>query len=520
VRFKSRYIPPGTEQALFVNRAVHFRIKKGATYMIDLLVFAVSPDQAVRNMAQVAVSEEGHHLQTFPTSAHLLAALRENITPHLVLLESEPNSGESYNKLLRHVPETSLCFLMKPGEHPASPIARKFAKARFLTKPILRADIEAVLDDVAHSLQLDEVFGINRISSESKECPATASGTDRPPELIIDDLGDGRYFLALSPAMLEIYRQVRLLDGIDASVLILGESGTGKEIIAHLLHNHSRRAQNKFVKVNCAALPMDLLESELFGHVKGAFTGAISDRPGRFEQSSGGTILLDEIGEISVAMQAKLLHVLQDGQFTRLGGRQSTKVDVHILAATNIEMEQALADKTFREDLYYRLNTFTFHVPPLRERTEEIPFLVSEMIWRTPPSMKPPGFRQFSAGLMNVLPFYDWPGNLRELQNFTTRTMVMQDEGDAIRELESKIDKRGAVKMRCATTNSMQQKRPLRSLVQDVKYHAETRMIEEVLLECGWNRRHAARKLSISYRSLLYKIQQYQLSPHGRRLSA
>src|SRR6266567_4330805 len=318
--------------------------------MTDLLVFAVTPDQVVRKTVQVAVTEEGHHLQTFHTSVELLAALEKNTTPHLVLLEPEANSEELYNKLRQHVPELNLCFMVK------------------------------------------------------------------------------------------------LVEGIDVSVLILGESGTGKEIIAHLLHKHSPRAHEKFVNVNCAALPMDLLESELFGHVKGAFTGAISDKPGRFEQSSGGTILLDEIGEISASMQAKLLHVLQDGQFTRLGGRQPTKVDVHVLAATNISMERALANKTFREDLYYRLNTFTINVPPLRERTEEIPFLVSEMIWRTPPSMKPAGFERFSTALLNLLPLYDWPGNLRELRNFRTRTMIMQDESAAIRELEVKIEKRICVK--------------------------------------------------------------------------
>ncbi len=486
--------------------------------MTDLLVFAVTPDQVVRKTVQVAVTEEGHHLQTFHTSVELLAALEKNTTPHLVLLEPEANSEELYNKLRQHVPELNLCFMVKLGERDPSSIGQRFSKARFLTKPILRRDIEQVLEQVAQSMRADQVFGIEPISKQEIEPTIKGRDGQRPPEMVIDDLGDNRYFLALSPAMLEIYRQVKLLEGIDVSVLILGESGTGKEIIAHLLHKHSPRAHEKFVNVNCAALPMDLLESELFGHVKGAFTGAISDKPGRFEQSSGGTILLDEIGEISASMQAKLLHVLQDGQFTRLGGRQPTKVDVHVLAATNISMERALANKTFREDLYYRLNTFTINVPPLRERTEEIPFLVSEMIWRTPPSMKPAGFERFSTALLNLLPLYDWPGNLRELRNFITRTMIMQDESAAIRELEVKIEKRICVKnqptnMHTIPTNAM------RSLVQDVKHRTETRIIEEALLACGWNRRDAARTLNISYRSLLYKIQQYQLSPYRQHIT-
>jgi transcriptional regulator with PAS, ATPase and Fis domain len=336
--------------------------------------------------------------------------------------------------------------------------------------------------------------------------------------LIIDEVGDNRYFLALSPPMLEIYRHVMLLEDIDVSVLILGESGTGKEVIAHLLHKHSRRAQQRFVNVNCAALPADLLESELFGHVKGAFTGAIGDKPGRFEQSSGGTILLDEIGEISASMQAKLLHVLQDGEFTRLGARQPTKVDLHVLAATNISIDQALAARTFREDLYYRLNTFTINVPPLRERREEIPFLVNEMIWRTPPTMKPLGFKQFSSTLMTLLPLYGWPGNLRELRNFVTRTIIMQDETAAIRELELKIDKQIASRK---PTEDLQFRNvlPMRALVREVKDRTETRMIEEALLASGWNRREAARSLNISYRALLYKIQQYRLDPRSQRLT-
>jgi two-component system, NtrC family, response regulator AtoC len=486
--------------------------------MTDLLVFVIAPDPTVRRMAQVAVTEEGHQLQIFQSGADLLDALGKHAIPHLVLLEPESASAEVYRKFLNYIPEATLCFLIKPGERHNSTIARTFPGARYLTKPILRRDIEKLLAEIAHSLHVDAVFGFGKTAQQATQQSIASIEGQRPTQLVIDDLGDNRYFLALSPAMLEIYRQVKLLEGIDVSVLILGESGTGKEVIAHLLHKHSHRSQEKFVNVNCAALPMDLLESELFGHVKGAFTGAISDKPGRFEQSSGGTILLDEIGELSASMQAKLLHVLQDGQFTRLGGRQPTTVDVHVLAATNISMERALSNKTFREDLYYRLNTFTINVPPLRERREEIPYLVSEMIWRTPVSMKPAGFTHLSSSLMSLLPLHDWPGNLRELRNFITRTMIMQDETAAVRELELKIDKRTSPKSEPRNVLTMRPTHPMRSFVQDVKHQTETRMIEEALLACGWNRRNAARTLNISYRSLLYKIQQYQLRPYGQRL--
>jgi two-component system response regulator AtoC len=487
--------------------------------MPDLLVLCVIPDLTVRNMAQVAVTEDGHHLQSFPTIHELLDSLEKGVAPDLIILSPGAKVDLGLcRRLLRYVPESKLCFLMTLGERHGNPMVNTFERARFLAMPIARRDVEKVLDDVTHSARAAQVFGIDcsaRGGSDSFDAKLLDS---RPPELVIEDLGESRYFLALSPAMLEIYRQVKLLEDLEVPVLILGESGTGKEVIAHLLHKHSGRSRERFVNVNCAALPMDLLESELFGHVKGAFTGAISDRPGRFEQSSGGTILLDEIGELSACMQAKLLHVLQDGQFTRLGAMYPTKLDLHILAATNIPMEKALASKTFREDLYYRLNTFTINVPPLRERTQEIPLHVNEIIWRMPPTMKPDRFTHFSSELMELLPQYEWPGNLRELRNFVIRTMVMQDESAAIRELESKIDRQIATRKLPPANAVTVKAHTMHSLVQDVTHRAETRMIEEALVASGWNRRNAARTLNISYRSLLYKIQQYQLSPHNQRL--
>jgi transcriptional regulator with PAS, ATPase and Fis domain len=462
-------------------------------------------------MAQVAVTAEGHHLQSFPSINALLDSLENGVRPDLVLLSPAANVDVGlYSRLLLYVPESKLCVLMTRGERHGSPIAKMFERARFLTTPIVVRDVKQMLNNVTPSIREAQVFGIDCNSSESAVSFGAGLRSSRPQGLVIEDLGQSRYFLALSPGMLEIYRQVKLLEGLDVPVLILGESGTGKEVVAHLLHKHSRRWKEKFVNVNCAALPTDLLESELFGHVKGAFTGAISDGPGRFEQSSGGTILLDEIGEISASMQAKLLDVLQDGQFTRLGAIHPTKVDLHILAATNISIEKALASKNFREDLYYRLNVFTINVPPLRERTQEIPFLVKEMIWRTPPAMRAHGFEHFSSALMELLPHYEWPGNLRELRNFVTRTMIMQDESSAIRELESKIDRRSATRKIPPANHAGH---TVRSLVQDVKNVTETRLIEEALVASGWNRRNAARTLNISYRALLYKIEQYRLSP-------
>jgi len=226
--------------------------------------------------------------------------------------------------------------------------------------------------------------------------------------------------------MKKIRSQAALVANVDIPVLLLGESGTGKEVLARLIHKLSQRAHRTFLKVNCAAVPADLLESELFGYEAGAFTGANHAKPGKFELCNKGTILLDEIGEMPALLQAKLLHVLQDQTFSRLGSRNVIKVDVRILAATNIDIPEALATKRLREDLYYRLNAFTMSLPPLRERKEEIPILLkhfmsrmSESYARSPLPLSPP--------LMEACLRHSWPGNLRELSNFIKRYLVLGD---------------------------------------------------------------------------------------------
>jgi transcriptional regulator with PAS, ATPase and Fis domain len=316
--------------------------------------------------------------------------------------------------------------------------------------------------------------------------------------------------------MLDIHRQAKVLAKVDVNVLILGESGTGKEVIAHLIHKHSRRSAYKFQKVNCAALPEHLLESELFGHEEGAFTGAIRQRQGRFEQANRSTLLLDEVGEITSAMQAKLLHVLQDGHISRLGGKETTKVDVRVLAATNINVESALLAKTLREDLYYRLSVVTINIPPLRERREEIPYLIEEIIRRAPAELKEDGLVGFSSRLMDAAVLHNWRGNIRELRNFVTRTLIMRDQDEAVRELEDQIAARNAATIDPSIPKPPGRSVDMRSVIRDFAEGTEVRMIQDALDASGWNRRHAARHLNISYRGLLYKIQQHQLTPRRR----
>jgi DNA-binding NtrC family response regulator len=363
----------------------------------------------------------------------------------------------------------------------------------FLQKPIMRSELEKVL--AKHC--------------KEPKCLLEVCGPQQP---YIEDFDDGHFFLATSPEMRAIRRQVNMLSKADVPVLITGESGVGKEIVAQLLHRHSLRAGRQLLKVNCAALPVDLLESELFGYEAGAFTGAMKSKPGKFEMCDGGTILLDEIGEMSPQLQAKLLHVLQDGCFSRLGARINTKVNVRVLAATNVDIEQAIAEKRFREDLYYRLNAFVIKVPPLRERREEIPYLLNELATRfavlhhLEPVM-------FSPEMIAAAVQYRWPGNLRELGNFVKRYLITGDADSALVELESKIRPQAKVSM---PRPFIEEATPisaagLKSVVRSMKDQTESRMILEVLDEAKWNRRIAAERLQISYKALLYKIRIYNL---------
>src|SRR5438309_5137783 len=263
--------------------------------------------------------------------------------------------------------------------------------------------------------------------------------------------------------MRKIRSQSALVANVDIPVLLLGESGTGKEVVARLIHKLSQRAHRTFLKVNCAAVPAELLESELFGYEAGAFTGANHPKPVKFELCNKGTILLDEIGDMTPSLQAKLLHVLQDQQFSRLGSRSVIKVDVRILAATNINIPEALANKRLREDLYYRLNAFTLSLPPLRERKEEIPILLKHFMSRLSESYARAPLTM-SAGLMQACLDYAWPGNLRQLSDLIRRFLILGDEKLAVAELNPKNDSTGGARGEYGAKVSADQAGGLKSL--------------------------------------------------------
>jgi DNA-binding NtrC family response regulator len=363
----------------------------------------------------------------------------------------------------------------------------------YLTKPFQKSDLDAVI----------------------QQCMLPACALAPLVQGEVEDLGDDVYFVAGSPAMRKIRSQAKLVANVDIPVLILGESGTGKEVVAKLIHKYSSRSHRTFLKVNCAAVPADLLESELFGYEPGAFTGANTSKPGKFELCNKGTILLDEIGEMPPALQAKLLHVLQDQQFSRLGSRHVVQVDVRVLAATNINIQEAIASRKLREDLYYRLNGFSITLPPLRQRKEEIPILLKHFMSQVAERYARPPL-PLSPSLLRACEGYNWPGNLRELANFVKRYMVLADEEMAMAELAPPTQQKSIAATAAAGLNPASAANGLKSIVRSVKDEAEIEAINRALQETNWNRKKAAALLQISYKALLYKIRQYDIQRTGQ----
>jgi two-component system, NtrC family, response regulator AtoC len=341
-------------------------------------------------------------------------------------------------------------------------------------------------------------------ASERPLRPATLFlKADLPPDQY-GPLDDDICFVAVSPVMREISNQVRQIANIDIPVLLLGESGTGKEVVARLIHRLSYRAHRTFMKVNCAALPADLLESELFGHEAGAFTGAVRAKPGKFEICHKGTIFLDEIAEMPIGLQAKLLHVLQDGEFSRLGSPSTSKVDVRVLAATNIDIPAAIAAKKFRPDLYYRLNAYTIYLPPLRERREDIPGLLKHFMSYWAKRFGRPELA-LSGALIEACVHNPWPGNVRELENFVRRYLIVGDEAQVIGRLKSPGNPPPHLSRPDPNAITIVPS-DLKSQVRSLKKEAERQAITRALGLTNGSRKESARMLNISLRALQYKI--------------
>jgi Nif-specific regulatory protein len=298
-----------------------------------------------------------------------------------------------------------------------------------------------------------------------------------------------------------VYDQIAQVSKSQTSVLIGGETGTGKELVAHAIHYNSDRADKPFIKAHCAALPENLIESELFGHVKGAFTGATSDRKGRFELADGGTLFLDEIGEIPASIQIKLLRVLQEREFERVGSPHTTKVNVRVIAATNRNLQQMAAEGTFREDLFYRLNVFPIYVPPLRKRKSDI-LQLADFFLEKYSKISGKNVRRLSSPVIDMLYSYHWPGNVRELENIMERGVILA-EGDALHPHHLPPTLQTAEQVGAPVSGS------LKDLVETY----ERDLISDAMKSARGNMAQAARSLETTQRIFGYKVHKYSLNP-------
>jgi DNA-binding NtrC family response regulator len=366
------------------------------------IIYVVDDDVSVRKGLENLLRSAGFTVQTFSSAREFLASGRPDVPSCLLLDVQLPGlSGlDLQQELAKGRIQIPIIFITGHGDIPMSVRAMKAGALEFLTKPVKDEDL---LDAIQQAIARDH----------RARQPQGDSGQPNFAEIV-----------GTSTALKAALKQVEVVAPTESTVLILGETGTGKELIARAIHTISSRSRRAFVKLNCAAIPSGLLESELFGHEKGAFTGAVAQRIGRFELADGGTLFLDEVGDIPSELQPKLLRVLQEQEFERLGSTRTQRVDVRMVAATNRDLEQMVGDKQFREDLYFRLNVFPIRIPPLRERAGDIPLLVRHYVDKYAQRMNK-RIETIPEEAMVALGRHAWPGNIRELQNFIERAVIL-----------------------------------------------------------------------------------------------
>jgi two-component system response regulator AtoC len=454
-------------------------------------VLVVDDEPSIRKYLQTLLEVDGYQVTAVASGPEALESVQQGERPDFIILDvlmQEMNGLETLRRLIQVDRTLNVIMLSCSNEVTTVVEAIRLGAQDYLTKPFEKAELDAAILKCRQKMDL------------RKENQALREYCDH----LTEDLS----FLAASPQMVRIRQQILQIAPVDVPVFICGESGVGKEVVARMIHMRSPRRNQPFVKVNCAALPGELLESELFGYEQGAFTGAVRSKPGKFELATKGTIFLDEIAEMSPHLQAKLLHVLQDHQYSRLGGLHMIGVDVRVLAATNVEVQEAMKSGRLREDLYYRLNVLSINVPPLRERTTEIPLLFryflnkySEKFQKETPN---PSQHLIEAALR-----YAWPGNLRELENFVKRYVILEDDEGSFRELVEMAATRQRISPREEPSPVREQ--GLKALVRGLKDDAEMEAIADALEKTHWCRKDAAKMLGISYKALLYKIRQFNL---------
>ncbi len=461
--------------------------------MNNYSLLVVDDQSTHRELTRSALAGAGYSVETASSGAEALERLH-TATIGLVLTD-QIMPGMSGLELLREIhqrrPRLPVIIMTAHGNVETAVDAMKAGASDFIQKPFTQEELLLVVRRVLeHQDLVEEVRTLReRVSDQYR--------FDR--------------IVSKSPRMLEIFEMVRNLADLDTTVLITGETGTGKELVAHAIHHHSNRREQRFVRINCGALTETLLESELFGHERGAFSGAVQARRGKFEYAAGGTLLLDEIGDISLAMQLKLLRVLQEKEIQRVGGNDTVAVDVRILATTNRNLEEAVAAGVFRSDLYYRLNVVRIQLSPLRQRREDIP-LLAEHFLRTFCEKTGRRLRGFGGDVMNKLMEHDWPGNVRELANTIERAAVMVN-GDLIAGVELSS---GAASRAVA---SLDTSLPFKEGRQKVIEEYEKTYLTDCLRRFKGNIGLCAQHCGVDAKTFYRKMQEYDLDKRDYKMS-
>lgn len=454
-------------------------------------ILIVDDEKQIRRILSVLLRERGHQVEEALSGEEALDR-QSAFHPEIVLLDlSLPGIDglEALARLLERDPSVDVIMMTAYGTIRSAVEAMRRGAFDYLTKPF---DNDELL------LIIERALRMRRLNAEV--------------EALRDEL-ETRYgfsdIVGLSPLMQDVFRVMAKVARVDATVLIVGPSGTGKELVARAIHRRSARAQGPFIAVNCSAVPPTLFEAEFFGYERGAFTDAHQRRLGKFEQARGGTLFLDEIGDLPLEAQAKLLRALQERQITRLGARHPTPVDVRVIAATNRDLEQAVRQGTFRQDLYWRINVVTISLPPLRERREDLPLLIDHFVDRFNRELGL-AVRSIAPEARRLLLQYDWPGNVRELENTLCRAMILCD-GGVLKASDLPPRIRGVASDDRASQPAESDEMTLAEAVRAATERVEKMMIQSRLARYGGNRSAAAESLGISRKTLFNKMRQYHL---------
>lgn len=460
-------------------------------YMQERKLLIVDDDSQLRTALFRLLTRNNYQIVTAQTKAEAISFTQNQNNFHLALIDLQLPDGnglELIQTIKASNPQCQFIVLTGFATIESAIEATKMGAFHFLTKPF---EIEELLGLV------DKVFDVQRLEAENKDLKTQLKQKYRFDNIVGD-----------SEPILKVLEMIEKVATSDSTILVKGESGTGKELVARAIHYNSDRSNKRLIPVNCGAIPAELLESELFGHVKGAFTGAIANRVGRFELAHEGTIFLDEIGEMSPTLQVKLLRVLQEKQFEPVGSAKTIEVDVRIIAATNIDLERAVEDGRFREDLYYRLNVIPINIPPLRERRPDILLLLQHFI-QTFNASKGKNIQGISPEAMDILNNYTWPGNVRELENLVERLAILKGSG-----IVHPHDLPEKYQSKRATLNTTETELPENGLdFNSVVDAFENSLILKALEKTNWNRNQAANLLKLNRTTLVEKIKKKGLTP-------